>query len=642
MFFTDNNNIKQLSNAIRFLAVDAVEKAKSGHPGMPMGFADIATILFSEFLKFNPQDPNWPNRDRFVLSAGHGSMLLYSLLYLTGYDLSIEDIKNFRSLGSKTPGHPEYGHTVGVETTTGPLGQGLANAVGMAIGQQLWQARTGKDVINYKTYAVVGDGCLMEGISYEAASLAGHLRLKDLIVLYDSNKISIDGSTDLTFTENVSQRFTAQKWNVFEANGHDFDEIRGAIYKATKSDKPSLVIFHTKIGFGSPNKESSEKCHGSPLGAEEIALARERLNYPYNSFEVPQDILDKWRNIGKKNLKIYNEWQEHNKGKIESLLQSNIENICQSLDELASSYKGDELEATRKTLHKILTKITSKSPLMICGSADLSESNGLKITDHEMIRSDNFYGNYIHYGVREHAMGAIMNGLALTGFTAVGGSFLVFADYMRPAIRLAALMKLPIIYIFTHDSIGVGEDGPTHQPIEHLASLRIIPNLSVYRPADARETIDCFKKALRNKNGPSLLALSRQQLTQIMADKMVEGKSENKVNILASGSEVEIAIKAAKIMAAENLAETTVFSVPNVRDFDKNNLKNDAINIAIEASNDQSWYRLIGDQGVFIGMDSFGSSGKADDLFDFYGINADKIVSIVRLKINEQKNKSSN
>lgn len=619
MLFANNNNLKELSNVIRFLSIDAVERAASGHPGMPMGFADVATILFSEFLRFNPQDPSWPNRDRFILSAGHGAMLLYSILYLTGYDLSIEDIKNFRQLNSRTPGHPEYGHTPGVETSTGPLGQGLANAVGMAIGQKMLQARHGKEVIDAKTYVVVGDGCLMEGISYEACSLAGHLQLSNLIALYDSNKISIDGSTDLTFTENVKERFIAQNWEVFSANGHDYDEIRGALYKATKSNKPSIIIFNTKIGFGSPGKEGSEKAHGSPLGAEEVKLVRQKLNYNYPPFEVPENLLEQWRNIGNRHLKSYKEWNDLYAFKFRNTL--NTEQILQKLDELEKKYDYSSEEATRKSMHRILNEVMSICPDLVGGSADLSESNGTKTSDARVINKDNFLGNYIHYGVREHAMAAIMNGLTLGGFKTFAGTFLVFADYMRPAIRLSALMNIPVVYLFSHDSIGVGEDGPTHQPVEHLGSLRAIPNLTVYRPANARETILSFKNAVSNL-GPSVIILSRQNLPQV---EEFSSEGEKKIDILASGSEVHIAVEAGKKLALEGYG-IKVFSVMDLKNFDKSTLTPGAKKIAIEASNDPYWREIIGESGIFIGMQTFGASGKAKDLFNFFKINVENII----------------
>lgn len=488
----DNSTYRRIANAIRALSMDAVEQAKSGHPGMPMGMADVATILFSEFLHFDPNNPHWPNRDRFILSAGHGSMLLYSLLYLTGYkDITIEDIKQFRQLHAKTAGHPEYGELAAIETTTGPLGQGFANSIGMAIAEKLTEKRFGSEICDHKIYTIAGDGCLMEGISHEAASLAGHLKLGNLVVLYDDNNISIDGPTDLTISENTLKRFKAYGWFVRNIDGHNYDEIRSALLEAQNTELPALIACKTTIAYGAPTKGGTEAAHGAPLGEKEIAEARKELNWPYAPFEIPPDILDKWREIGAKGHSLYKKWEERfdrlspeqqqeyhrlQKGELPSNLAEIFQNLKKELHETKPQ------QATRKSSGIVLNKIAPKLPELLGGSADLSGSNETKASMMEIVTRDNFAGRYIHYGVREHAMAAIMNGLALyKNFIPYGGSFLVFTDYCRPAIRLSALMKLRVIYVMTHDSIGLGEDGPTHQPIEHLASLRAIPNLLVLR-----------------------------------------------------------------------------------------------------------------------------------------------------------------
>lgn len=653
----DNPDLKLMANAIRFLSIDAVERANSGHPGMPMGMADVATILFSEFLKFNPNDATWADRDRFILSAGHGSMLLYSLFYLIGYpDISLEDIKNFRQLHSKTAGHPEYGEFEATETTTGPLGQGVANAVGMALAERMASARFG-DLVNHKTYCIAGDGCLMEGISQEAISIAGHLGLSNLVLLWDNNSISIDGKTNLATSENMRLRFEACNWWVLEIDGHNFDEIRNALKTAQNASKPTMIACKTSIGFGSPNKINSEKAHGSPLGKEEIALTRKNLNWNYGEFEVPNEVIKFWRQAGLKNQKEYQTWQENlEKSGLKSeflrLQNRQLPNFQNKLEELKQKVLTSKpKQATRKSSGDVLEVLTAAIPELIGGSADLTGSVNTKTpSTSKGVSKNDFSGRYIYYGVREHAMAAIMNGIALhKGFIPYSGTFLVFSDYMKPAIRLSALMKQQVIYVLTHDSIGLGEDGPTHQPIEHLAMLRAIPNLNVFRPADIMETVGCYEQALKHQRTPSVMVLSRQNIAFINGNSDAVAKGgyvisdckNPQVVIIATGSEVEIAINAQAELAKQNI-NARVVSMPCIELFEQQNTEykkqilgnRNILKVAVEAALQQGWEKYLGEDGIFIGMNSFGASAKAEDLYKYFGITAENIVKKVKDNLN--------
>lgn len=666
----DQDLQRKLANCIRFLSIDAIQRADSGHPGMPMGMADVATVLFSEFLKFHSKKPHWPDRDRFVLSAGHGSMLLYSLLYLTGYkDIEIDDIKSFRQINSKCAGHPEYGHIEGIETTTGPLGQGIANAVGMAIAERLSAARLGDELVNHKTYCIAGDGCLMEGISQEAISLAGHLKLNKLILLWDDNSISIDGDTSITTSENMKMRFEACGWNVYEIDGHDFDEIRAALTKAQTSDKPVMIACKTVIAYGSPNKAGSEKSHGSPLGEDEVQKTRENLGWKHAPFVIPEDLEEKWKKIGKRSYSLYKEWEEKYEKlgdqKLAELNRIEKKNLPENFGKILEQFKqrvflDKPKQATRKSSQNVLEILTQNLPELIGGSADLTGSVLTQTSHTKPVTKDDFSGRYIHYGIREHAMGAIMNGLALHGeYLPYGGTFLVFSDYMKPAIRLAALMGLRVIYIFTHDSIGLGEDGPTHQPIEHLSSLRAIPNLNVFRPADAQETIGCFEQALKSKKTPSAMVLTRQNVNflrneyikdsgfcaygaYIISDTALD--IEPDVVLIASGSEVTIANELKTKLHKNGLA-VRVVSMPCYELFDKQEsaYKNrvlgpsNCLRVAIEAGIDHGWFRYIGKDGLFIGMNGFGASGKAEDLYKHFKITADDACDRIMLEMRARK-----
>ncbi len=639
---------KELANCIRFLSIDAVQKANSGHPGMPMGMADVATVLFKDFLNFNPKNPSWINRDRFVLSAGHGSMLLYSLLYLTGYkSISLKDIKNFRQLNSVCAGHPEYQPNSGIETTTGPLGQGISNAVGFAISEEILKNRFGKKRINHKTYVLAGDGCLMEGISHEALSLAGHLRLKNLVLLFDNNSISIDGPTNLTVSDDYEKRFKSYGWDYLKINGHNYKEISRALKKAQKSNRPIAISCKTTIGYGSPNKGGKASSHGSPLGNEEIKLVKKRLRWNNQPFKIPNDLLTTWRNIGKK----AEEKAKKNYKKSKINFKSEITSIKNLIQKTQIEYlKNSKSIATRKT-SEIFLEIASKLPNLIGGSADLAGSNNTKTKNHKIIKPGNFSGNYIHYGVREHAMCGIMNGIALhSDLIPYGGTFLIFSDYCKPSIRLAAMMKQRVIYVLTHDSIGLGEDGPTHQPIEQLTSLRSIPNLNVFRPSDLIETFECWQLALENKNTPSVIALTRQGINPVRLKSSSKNESSTgayeilrtgdniSVTIIATGSETSLAIEVSHKLATDGIY-SKIISMPCQKLFDQQSeeYKNKILHetklvVSIEASETHYWKKYTGSSGLNFGINNFGKSAPYKDIYNYFELNSESI----RRKIKEK------
>ena len=649
----------QMANAIRFLSVDAVQKANSGHPGMPMGMADVATVLFTKFMKFDVADPSWPDRDRFILSAGHGSMLLYSLMYLTGsQDMTIEQIKNFRQLGSITAGHPEFGHASAAETTTGPLGQGLANSVGMALSERMLAARFGSDVVDHYTYVIAGDGCLMEGISHEAISLAGHLKLGRLIVLFDDNKISIDGPTDLTVSDDQVVRFSASGWDTSSVDGHDAEAVEAAIEQARLSDKPSLIACRTT--FGAPNLAGTSKTHGSPLGDEEIAGAREALGWDAAPFEIPKDILKVWREAGGRGGEIRAVWlKEHASLAVDrqaefdrtmsGALPTGWESAIATVKAMA--VKDAPKMATRKASEVVLKELTKVMPEMVGGSADLTGSNLTKVDALSPVTAEDFSGGYIYWGVREHGMASAMNGMALHGgFIPFGGTFLVFTDYCRPAIRLSALMQQRVIYVMTHDSIGLGEDGPTHQPVEHLASLRAMPNVLVMRPADVVETAECWGVAISQSDRPSVLALSRQGLPAVRLENTVdnlcakggyvlsESDGPRQGTIIATGSEVSLALKAQNDLKQQGVS-VAVVSMPCCELFDEQDntyrasVLGAAPRVAVEAGITYGWERYVGDDGHIVGMSSFGASAPAPELYEYFGITSEAVVAAIKARL---------
>ena len=647
---------KNLSNAVRFLSIDAVEKANSGHPGMPMGMADVATVLFKDFLRFNPYNPSWLNRDRFVLSAGHGSMLLYSLLYLTGYkSVSLKDIKNFRQLNSICAGHPEYHPNTGIETTTGPLGQGISNAVGFAIAEEFLKNKFGKEIFNHKTYVLAGDGCLMEGVSHEALSLAGHLKLKNLVMLFDNNSISIDGPTNLAVSDDYKKRFNSYGWDYIKIDGHNEKQIFNALKKVQNAKKPTVISCITTIGFGSPNKSGKSSAHGSPLGLDEINLVRKKLKWNYKPFEIPDEVLKDWKKIGykgKKNEEKWNKKYKKIKSKINKVFNSELKKIFKR--EKNKSIQNLESIATRKSSEKILNEIVKENKLIIGGSADLAGSNNTKTKNHRPIKKNDFKGNYIHYGVREHAMAGIMNGLALhSNIIPYGGTFLIFSDYCKPSIRLSALMGLRVIYVMTHDSIGLGEDGPTHQPVEQLSGLRSIPNLNILRPADTIETIECWQIALENKTTPSILTLTRQKVDPIRkkyssdnkcsfgAYEVMRSAKDLDCTIFASGSEVSLAIKVCHKLATEKIY-SKVISVPCQELFDKQNnkykkkiLEETENKISIEAGTTDCWTKYIGRNGIAFGVNNFGKSAPYKDIFKDFKLTLEDIVNSTKKMINK-------
>ncbi len=648
-----SKKVSQLANCIRFLSIDAVQKANSGHPGMPMGMADIATELFKNHLKFDPTDPKWIDRDRFILSNGHGSMLLYACLFLTGYkDISLDNIKNFRQIHSPAAGHPEYGEFKGIETTTGPLSQGLSNAVGFAMAEKKLSTILGEDTINHYTYVFAGDGCLMEGLSHESCSLAGHLKLNKLIVFFDDNSISIDGSVSLSSSDDVVRRFNSYNWNVISIDGHNHEEISESIIQAKQSDKPTLICAKTKIGFGSPNKESTASSHGSPLGEEEIKITRENLNWEHKDFTIPENLLNKWRSFADRNKKLKKVWEDKNKNFFNSKAYKNFFNLNldSALKKEIINFKtecgSDEKKyATRKSSEKSLEFLNQYIKNFIGGSADLTGSNNTKTSNMGVFNATNYQGSYVYYGIREHAMAGIMNGLALHGgIRAYGGTFLVFSDYCRPSIRLSALMNLPVVYVMTHDSIGLGEDGPTHQPVEHLASLRTIPNLNVIRPCDTIETIESWEIALESK-GPTILALTRQGLPTFKRESygenlvskgayLIKDYSDYDATLFASGSEVEIALEASKKLEKNNF-KVRVISFPSMELFElqeedyKKNIIGNKICFAIEAGVINGWEKYVKYEN-FIGMKSFGASGPYKDVYKHFEITSDNIYTKIK------------
>lgn len=647
------SQLQSMANAIRFLSADAIEKSKSGHPGMPLGMADVATVLFSKFIKLDAANPRWFDRDRFVLSAGHGSMLLYSLLYLTGYeDICLDDLKNFRQLGVKTAGHPEYGHLAGIDMTTGPLGQGITSAVGMALAERIIAAKYGEDVCSHYTYVIAGDGCLMEGISEEAISTAAHLGLNKLIVFWDNNNITIDGSVSAANSTDQIKRFQAVGWNTIEIDGHNYDQIEQAVAAAQKSDKPTLVACKTQIGYGAPTKCGTSKCHGSPLGAEELAAMRQNLNWNYEPFEVPADVLEAWRVAGSRSHDAFLAWEKRARAKGREFLDVIADKLPAGWDKELNELKRQAVKektkvATRKASQMCLETIVPHIPEIVGGSADLAASNLTFTSASKTVTKDDYNGNNVMYGIREHAMAAIMNGMALHGgIIPFGGTFFVFSDYMRPAMRLAALMGIRVIYVLTHDSIGVGEDGPTHQPIEHLASYRCMPNILTFRPCDVVETAEAWQIALETEDKPSLLALTRQGLPLLRTSAevnlsakggyVIAGEDKKRqATIIATGSEVSLAVEAMNKLAEEGI-KVAVVSMPCTELFDaqpidyQEQVLGKAPRIAVEAASKFGWEKYVGLEGDIIGMDGFGASGPAEELYKYFGITVEEVADAVK------------
>ncbi|HTV45155.1 MAG TPA: transketolase [Stellaceae bacterium] len=650
--------LRHMADALRVLAMDAVEQAKSGHPGMPMGMADIATVLFTKYLRFDPQRPDWPDRDRFILSNGHGSMLLYGLLHLTGYpDMTMAELEHFRQLGSRTAGHPERGHASGIEVTTGPLGQGLGNSVGMALAERMLAAEFGKDIVDHYTYVFCGDGCLMEGISHEALSLAGHLRLAKLVVLYDDNAISIDGPTELAVSDDQVMRFRAHGWDAERIDGHDTDAIAAAIERAQQSDRPSLIACRTVIAFGAPTKAGTAAAHGAALGADEIKGARQRLGWNYPPFVIPDDIRAAWREAGARGAAARQAWEARlqalpadKRAEFERRQRRALpQGFDQAIAEICAGFrKADARIATRQASGTVLDTLTKIVPELVGGSADLTPSNNTKAKELKEVRPGDYSGRYIHYGVREHGMAAAMNGIAAHGgLIPYGGTFLTFSDYCRPSIRLSAFSKLGTVYVMTHDSIGLGEDGPTHQPVEHLAALRAIPGLYVYRPADPVETAECWALALHRRDAPSLLALTRQALPLLRRDASSENRSAQgayvlaeaegarQVTLIATGSEVSMAMAARELLAKDGI-RAAVVSMPCWELFDaapedyRRKVLGTAPMVAVEAAVEFGWERWIGRHGAFVGMHGFGASAPGEKLFPHFGITAEKVAEAAR------------
>ena len=648
---------RDMANAIRALAMDSVQKANSGHPGMPMGMADVATVLFNRFIDLDPSTPDWPDRDRFVLSAGHGSMLQYALHYLLGYaDMPIEELQRFRQLGSRTAGHPEYGHALGIETTTGPLGQGISTAVGMALAERMLATRHGADLVDHFTYVIAGDGCLQEGISHEAIDLAGHLGLGKLIVFWDDNSISIDGPTSLSTSMDQPARFTAAGWHVQSIDGHDMEAVADAIEAAQQSDRPSLIACRTVIGKGAPNLGGSEKTHGAPLGDAEIAATRDNIGWPHAPFEVPDDILSAWREVAERGSAARHAWEQRlaDSPQRATFVRAIAGKLPEAVFEALADFRKEHVEkatkvATRKASEMALGVINAATDLTVGGSADLTHSNLTITKGMNRIAPSDFGGSYVHYGIREHGMAAAMNGIALHGgFIPYGGTFLCFADYARGAMRLSALMGQRVIYVMTHDSIGLGEDGPTHQPIEHLAMLRATPNLNLFRPADIIETAECWELALKTEGRPSVLVLSRQNLPMLRQAHTAENLSarggyllrepagHRAVTLIATGSEVEIAVAAAERLEADHGIAAAVVSMPCWELFEEQDadyrkaVLGSAPRVAVEAAARLGWDRWIGDNGAFIGMNGFGASAPAPDLYRHFNITPEAVADAAR------------